>query len=55
VVLWSLLPNRVPSLLRQAVLRHAMALQLVVQVPLFALAMVKLVASSYSPFLYFQF
>lgn len=55
VVLWSLLPNRVPSLLRQAVLRHAMALQLVVQVPLFALALVKLVASSYSPFLYFQF
>lgn len=55
VVLWSLLPNRVPSLLRQAVLRHAMVLQLVVQVPLFALALVKLVASSYSPFLYFQF
>ena len=30
-------------------------LQLVVQLPLFLLALSKLVSSSYSPFLYFQF
>jgi alginate O-acetyltransferase complex protein AlgI len=52
---WSLFPIRLPQLRRALVIRQLAALQLVVQLPLFLLALSKLVSSSYSPFLYFQF
>lgn len=52
---WSLFPARLPQLRRALVMRQLAVLQLVVQLPLFLLALSKLVSSSYSPFLYFQF
>jgi alginate O-acetyltransferase complex protein AlgI len=52
---WSVFPVRLPQLRRTFVIRQIGALQLVIQLPLFLLALSKLVSSSYSPFLYFQF
>lgn len=40
---------------RRSVIRHLSLVELVIQLPLFVLAFIKLVSSSYSPFLYFQF
>lgn len=52
---WGFIPQRTVLLRRQAMWRSALSWQLAVQLPLFVIALLKLVASSYSPFLYFQF